>query len=103
MLRILVLSLLALTAATTPALATGDLVDVAVDPCEKYYVCPIVRAEPSPLLVCAGLGLGLQGAVVCAYQTQAGATCVRVVIGFHVRDTCQLILDVTPIVDVSLP
>lgn len=88
MLRAIVLSLLALSATAPLASAAQDLVDVNV--CEKYYVCPILVAQPDPLRVCAGLGLGLQGVAACAYERQDGATCARVIYGFNHEDSCEV-------------
>lgn len=85
MLRAMLLSLLVLATAL-PLTATAS-----VDVCRDYYVCPIVRVQADPLLVCGGVGLGYQGVAACAYEDAGGHPCVRYVVGFRWGDLCDLI------------
>lgn len=80
MLRNLILALL-VTAATLPAVASA-----APDLCSKTTVCPIV--ETGDHYACAGLGVGLQGVLVCG-NTYTG--CVTVTIGINRVPVCALI------------
>ena len=87
MLKTLAFTLL-LVATALPAAATE------VKLCDGQTLCPYVVAEP-PARVCAGLGFGLQGVIVCGTQGVQG-TCVEVRYGFNEIPACST-LEIGPL------
>lgn len=84
MLKTLALSLLAVL--PLAPVAAADL-DVDVNTCEKYTICPIVVVQP-PTRTCVGLGFGLQGVAACETSSYPDGTCVRVIYGFNEEKLC---------------
>lgn len=75
---VLVLLLSATIAAFVPAASA------TVDVCEKYTVC--VYQDVGTDQVCAGVGLGMQGTVVCA---DVEDQCARILVGFNREEVCS--------------